>query len=193
MITPALFCRFCLSETSCPQEDNYPNGLCIKVNGKLFPLPVRPWIPSPLASTPDLDCVEPTSVPAGLRTSSKEWPGAEEARQTTQHHLACPPLLCRTQPHFGHMVSRNWKSEGGNVNIPVELLKANCGALVWLPLTRFISSFRPTPCLFTWWGSWRPRSSCRDWRWRASGTQITPERWVIPHFTACWSVQFTSS
>lgn len=32
--------RFCLSETSCPQEDNYPNGLCIKVNGKLFPLPV---------------------------------------------------------------------------------------------------------------------------------------------------------
>lgn len=32
--------RFCLSETSCSQEDNYPSGLCIKVNGKLFPLPV---------------------------------------------------------------------------------------------------------------------------------------------------------
>ncbi|XP_076857203.1 E3 SUMO-protein ligase PIAS2 isoform X1 [Brachyhypopomus gauderio] len=31
--------RFCLSETSCPQEDSYPNSLCIKVNGKLFPLP----------------------------------------------------------------------------------------------------------------------------------------------------------
>ncbi|XP_068167626.1 E3 SUMO-protein ligase PIAS2 [Antennarius striatus] len=31
--------RFCLSETSCPQEDNYPNSICIKVNGKLFPLP----------------------------------------------------------------------------------------------------------------------------------------------------------
>ncbi|XP_077457535.1 E3 SUMO-protein ligase PIAS2 [Stigmatopora argus] len=31
--------RFCLSETSCQQEDNYPNSLCIKVNGKLFPLP----------------------------------------------------------------------------------------------------------------------------------------------------------
>ncbi|XP_075903139.1 LOW QUALITY PROTEIN: E3 SUMO-protein ligase PIAS2 [Nelusetta ayraudi] len=31
--------RFCLSETSCAQEDNYPSGLCIKVNGKLFPLP----------------------------------------------------------------------------------------------------------------------------------------------------------
>ncbi|XP_041102691.1 E3 SUMO-protein ligase PIAS2-like isoform X2 [Polyodon spathula] len=31
--------RFCLAETSCPQEDNYPNSLCIKVNGKIFPLP----------------------------------------------------------------------------------------------------------------------------------------------------------
>ncbi|KAM9213735.1 E3 SUMO-protein ligase PIAS2 isoform 2-T2 [Leptosomus discolor] len=31
--------RLCLAETSCPQEDNYPSGLCIKVNGKLFPLP----------------------------------------------------------------------------------------------------------------------------------------------------------
>ncbi|XP_062467756.1 E3 SUMO-protein ligase PIAS2 isoform X1 [Pezoporus occidentalis] len=30
--------RFCLAETSCPQEDNYPSSLCIKVNGKLFPL-----------------------------------------------------------------------------------------------------------------------------------------------------------
>ncbi|NXF60128.1 PIAS2 ligase, partial [Ciccaba nigrolineata] len=32
--------RLCLAETSCPQEDNYPSSLCIKVNGKLFPLPV---------------------------------------------------------------------------------------------------------------------------------------------------------
>ncbi|XP_067886179.1 E3 SUMO-protein ligase PIAS2 isoform X1 [Heterodontus francisci] len=31
--------RFCLAETSCPQQDNYPNNLCIKVNGKLYPLP----------------------------------------------------------------------------------------------------------------------------------------------------------
>lgn len=35
---------FCLSETSCPQEDNYPNSLCIKVNGKLFPLPVSSYM-----------------------------------------------------------------------------------------------------------------------------------------------------
>ncbi|XP_007486695.1 E3 SUMO-protein ligase PIAS2 isoform X1 [Monodelphis domestica] len=31
--------RLCLAETSCPQEDNFPNSMCIKVNGKLFPLP----------------------------------------------------------------------------------------------------------------------------------------------------------
>lgn len=42
LLNSLFFCvvRFCLSETSCPQEDNYPNSLCIKVNGKLFPLPV---------------------------------------------------------------------------------------------------------------------------------------------------------
>lgn len=36
--------RLCLAETSCPQEDNYPNSLCIKVNGKLFPLPVSMYV-----------------------------------------------------------------------------------------------------------------------------------------------------
>nr|XP_014344498.1 PREDICTED: E3 SUMO-protein ligase PIAS1 isoform X2 [Latimeria chalumnae] len=31
--------RFCLSETSCPQEDHFPPNLCIKVNGKPCNLP----------------------------------------------------------------------------------------------------------------------------------------------------------
>ncbi|XP_043937991.1 E3 SUMO-protein ligase PIAS2 isoform X2 [Protopterus annectens] len=31
--------RLCLTETSCPQDDNFPGALCVKVNGKLFPLP----------------------------------------------------------------------------------------------------------------------------------------------------------
>lgn len=31
--------RFCLFETSCEQEDNFPSSLCIKVNGKICPLP----------------------------------------------------------------------------------------------------------------------------------------------------------
>lgn len=32
--------RFCLFETSCEQEDNFPSSLCVKVNGKICPLPV---------------------------------------------------------------------------------------------------------------------------------------------------------
>ncbi|NP_001161630.1 PIAS-like protein [Saccoglossus kowalevskii] len=31
--------RLCLSETSCEQDDHYPPNLCIKVNGKMAPLP----------------------------------------------------------------------------------------------------------------------------------------------------------
>ncbi len=38
--------RFCLSETSCPQEDHFPPNLCVKVNGKPCNLPVSPdsWL-----------------------------------------------------------------------------------------------------------------------------------------------------
>ncbi|XP_040270249.1 E3 SUMO-protein ligase PIAS1 isoform X1 [Bufo gargarizans] len=31
--------RFCLSETSCPQEDHFPPNLCVKINGKPCNLP----------------------------------------------------------------------------------------------------------------------------------------------------------
>ncbi|PSN42307.1 E3 SUMO-protein ligase PIAS1 [Blattella germanica] len=31
--------RFCLLETSCEQEDFFPPGICVKVNGKVCPLP----------------------------------------------------------------------------------------------------------------------------------------------------------
>lgn len=40
--------RFCLSETSCPQEDHFPPNLCVKVNGKPCSLPVSKmlfWYP----------------------------------------------------------------------------------------------------------------------------------------------------
>uniref|UniRef100_A0A8K9XCM4 Protein inhibitor of activated STAT 1 n=1 Tax=Oncorhynchus mykiss TaxID=8022 RepID=A0A8K9XCM4_ONCMY len=33
------WCLFCLSETSCPQEDHFPPNLCVKVNGKPCNLP----------------------------------------------------------------------------------------------------------------------------------------------------------
>ncbi|KAG8227512.1 hypothetical protein J437_LFUL002401 [Ladona fulva] len=31
--------RFCLLETSCEQDDCFPSGICLKVNGKICPLP----------------------------------------------------------------------------------------------------------------------------------------------------------
>ena len=42
--------RFCLSETSCPQEDHFPPNLCVKVNGKPCNLPVRVIIGSIIQS-----------------------------------------------------------------------------------------------------------------------------------------------
>lgn len=43
--------RFCLSETSCPQEDHFPPNLCVKVNGKPCNLPVRSSISAPEEET----------------------------------------------------------------------------------------------------------------------------------------------
>lgn len=40
LFLPPLPRRFCLCETSCPQEDYFPPNLFVKVNGKLCPLPV---------------------------------------------------------------------------------------------------------------------------------------------------------
>ncbi|KAM3828176.1 E3 SUMO-protein ligase PIAS1 isoform 4-T5 [Vipera latastei] len=37
--TVQLQLRFCLSETSCPQEDHFPPNLCVKINGKPCSLP----------------------------------------------------------------------------------------------------------------------------------------------------------
>lgn len=128
-----------------------------------------------------------TFFPVGLCTSSQKWHGAEETRKTSQHHFTCPALLCSTESDFSDLVAWNWKSENRNVITHVELFKAfifDCPFVAWMwglkwVTSALISSFRPIPCLFTWWGNWHPHSSCRDWGWRGSETQITPEPWVI--------------
>lgn len=98
MITPALFWRFCLSETSCPQEDNYPNGLCIKVNGKLFPLPVRPWIPSPLSihTWLGLCWTNICSCRVTYLQQRMAWSRRGQADPSTSPHLSASPLPCPT-------------------------------------------------------------------------------------------------
>ncbi|XP_019716508.1 E3 SUMO-protein ligase PIAS2 isoform X1 [Hippocampus comes] len=60
--------RFCLSETSCPQEDNYPNSLCIKVNGKLFPLPG--YTPPPKNGVEQKRPGKPLNITSLVRLSS---------------------------------------------------------------------------------------------------------------------------
>ncbi|CAN9512685.1 unnamed protein product [Ophioblennius macclurei] len=60
--------RFCLSETSCPQEDNYPNSLCIKVNGKLFPLPG--YAPPPKNGVEQKRLGRPLNITSLVRLSS---------------------------------------------------------------------------------------------------------------------------
>ncbi|MBN3319739.1 PIAS2 ligase, partial [Atractosteus spatula] len=60
--------RFCLAETSCPQEDNYPNSLCIKVNGKPFPLPGYP--PPPKNGVEQKRQGRPLNITSSVRLSS---------------------------------------------------------------------------------------------------------------------------
>ena len=33
--------RFCLLETTCEQKDEFPPSICVRVNNKIAPLPVR--------------------------------------------------------------------------------------------------------------------------------------------------------
>ncbi|XP_052448349.1 E3 SUMO-protein ligase PIAS2-like isoform X3 [Carassius gibelio] len=60
--------RFCLAETSCPQEDNFPNSLCIKVNGKLFPLPG--YVPPPKNGVEQKRPGRPLNITSLVRLSS---------------------------------------------------------------------------------------------------------------------------
>lgn len=118
-----LLCRFCLSETSCPQEDNYPNSLCIKVNGKLFPLPVSDFFSQTYNTMPiQLKCsvvmmLKKHFISLGVCTSAKKWCGTEETGKTSKHYLPCPSLFCSTKSNFSDMGTRNWKSKNINANI----------------------------------------------------------------------------
>lgn len=105
--------RFCLSETSCAQEDNYPSGLCIKVNGKLFPLPVSCYRPKRFKFREDAASNVPTKpfLPAGLRTTTKKRCRTEETWKASEHYLPRPSVLCSTQSDFSHVGARNWKGK----------------------------------------------------------------------------------
>ncbi|RWS04995.1 E3 SUMO-protein ligase PIAS2-like protein, partial [Dinothrombium tinctorium] len=75
--------RFCLLETSCEQEDNFPPSICVKVNSKMCALP------NPL----------PTNKP-----------GLEPKRPSRPVNIT---HLCRISPTTSNQISVSWASEYG--------------------------------------------------------------------------------
>uniref|UniRef100_UPI00398E79C6 E3 SUMO-protein ligase PIAS3-like n=1 Tax=Pristiophorus japonicus TaxID=55135 RepID=UPI00398E79C6 len=86
--------RFCLCETSCPQEDYFPPNLFVKVNGKLCPLP-------------------------GYLPPTKN--GVEPKRPSRPVNVTSLVKLTATIPN---MITVNWSSEyGRNYSVSVYLVK----------------------------------------------------------------------
>ncbi|XP_067878929.1 E3 SUMO-protein ligase PIAS3-like [Heterodontus francisci] len=86
--------RFCLCETSCPQEDYFPPNLFVKVNGKLCPLP-------------------------GYLPPTKN--GVEPKRPSRPVNVTSLVKLTATIPN---MITINWSSEyGRNYSVSVYLVK----------------------------------------------------------------------
>ncbi|XP_063814489.1 E3 SUMO-protein ligase PIAS2 isoform X1 [Pseudophryne corroboree] len=93
--------RLCLAETSCPQEDNYPSSLCIKVNGKLFPLP---------------GCAPPPKN------------GVEQKRPGRPLNITSLVRLCTSVPN---QVSISWASEiGKSYSMSVYLVRQLTSAVL---------------------------------------------------------------
>ncbi|KAG7283802.1 hypothetical protein CRUP_034426 [Coryphaenoides rupestris] len=77
--------RFCLSETSCPQEDHFPANLCVKVNGKPCNLPgflpptkngvepKRPSRPINITSLVRLSTTVPNTIVPGRPVGGASW------------------------------------------------------------------------------------------------------------------------
>ncbi|XP_035699021.1 E3 SUMO-protein ligase PIAS2-like isoform X2 [Branchiostoma floridae] len=78
--------RFCLLETSCEQEDHFPPSICVKINGKLSPLPG--YIPQQKA-------------------------GAEQKRPSRPINIT---PLCRMSPTVPNHVNISWAPEYGRVS-----------------------------------------------------------------------------
>ncbi|XP_023219375.1 E3 SUMO-protein ligase PIAS2-like isoform X1 [Centruroides sculpturatus] len=75
--------RFCLLETSCEQDDNFPPSICVKVNQKMCPLP------NPI----------PTNKP-----------GVEPKRPSRPVNITG---LCKLSPTHGNTITVSWASEYG--------------------------------------------------------------------------------
>lgn len=91
--------RFCLLETSCEQDDNFPPSVCVKINSKMCPLP------NPI----------PTNKP-----------GVEPKRPSRPVNIT---PLCRLSPTVSNHVSVSWASEfGRGYAVAIYLVKRQTSA-----------------------------------------------------------------
>lgn len=78
--------RFSLLETSCDQEDNFPSSICVKINGRVCPLP--------------------TPIPTNK-------PGAEPKRPPRPINITNMCKLCATSPNY---INVSWAVESGKAH-----------------------------------------------------------------------------
>ncbi|XP_073242099.1 E3 SUMO-protein ligase PIAS3-like isoform X2 [Porites lutea] len=98
--TVQVLLRFCLFETSCEQEDHFPSSLCIKVNGKICPLPARHVITAKLVTAVTSSCLiqrlkangyrNPDHSRALIKEKLAHDPDSEVATTSLRVSLLCP-------------------------------------------------------------------------------------------------------
>lgn len=126
--------RFCLSETSCPQEDHFPPNLCVKVNGKPCNLPVRaagsvifcssaggcrifsqyskcPVVLIKLKTISHSLSLSP--MHAGLPSSNQKRRWAQATQSAHQHYLTGQIVHHSPKHHSGVVDGWDWKGKGG--------------------------------------------------------------------------------
>lgn len=120
-VTSALIyiCRFCLSETSCPQEDHFPPNLCVKVNSKPCNLPVSPdmlllsstfFFPACRTGRPESYLMCSWLYPQGYLPPTKN--GVEPKRPSRPINITSLIRLSTTIPNT---IVVSWTSEIGRV------------------------------------------------------------------------------
>ncbi|KAJ8304227.1 hypothetical protein KUTeg_017810 [Tegillarca granosa] len=138
--------RFCLLETSCEQDDHFPPSICVRVNGKMAPLP------NPIPTTK---------------------PGVEPKRPGRPVDIT---PLCRLSPTMPNQVEISWASDfGRGYCVAINLVKKLSSDVLLQRLkqfgsrhadhTRALKIFRLTDSneiQFSEDGNWKPIKATKD-------------------------------
>ncbi|XP_071167505.1 E3 SUMO-protein ligase PIAS2-like isoform X2 [Mytilus edulis] len=100
--------RFCLLETSCEQDDNFPPSICVRVNGKLAPLP------NPIPTTK---------------------PGVEPKRPGRPVDITS---FCRLSPTMPNQIDVSWATDfGRGYCVAIYLVKKLSSDILMMRLKQF--------------------------------------------------------